>query len=167
MKISLSEAAGLLEHLCDNIANSDQVDHTLELFFKTYMNNLSESVDRRISYIKYAESQIKMATEMRDSWDARIKRFNAVIERIKVNTIETMKGNPSIPYKGSFGSLSIRRNAQPSLVIQSEKELFYQKEFIIEKREINRAALKTSLLAGTNIPGASLEYGEHLRIQIK
>ncbi len=166
-KISFAEAATTLEHLCDQIDNADVIADNIQTIFKQSTDDLSAAVNRRISYLKYAESQLEGAKKMRDTWNARATKFVKVIERIKADTMATMKANPNLPYKGTLGVFSIRKNSQPSLIIDNETFVRCCADFIQVKEEIDKVSLKVALLNGQEITGVRLEYGEHLRIGVK
>ncbi len=166
-KISFAEAAMTLEHLCDQIDSADVIADNIQTIFKQSTDDLSAAVNRRISYLKYAESQLEGAKQMRDKWNERATKFVKVIERIKTDTMATMKANPHLPYSGSMGKFSIRRNSQPSLIIEDDSYLRCNADWLEVKEEINKTAVKKALLDGQEITGVRLEYGEHLRIGVK
>ncbi len=166
-KISFSEAAITLERLCDEIDQSDLIADNVITIFKQSAEDLSSAVDRRLAYLKYAEAQIVTAKDMYDKWKDRADKFARVVERIKADTLATMKANPNLPYKGMLGAFRIQRNSQPSLIIEDEAVLLESSTWTIEKVELDKAQIKKALMGGIEIPSARLEYGEHLRIGVK
>lgn len=167
--ISFLEAAIELERLCDKVDSIDEITPVIEKIFSAATSDLSESVDRRISFIKYAESQIESGKTMRDQWDARIKRFERILNDIKHQTTEVMKSSPNLPYKGQLGSLKVQKNSVPSLVFENAdhfmRQYFYS-VYVDHVPKINNAEVKKYLQAGEILEGTKLEYGEHLRISI-
>lgn len=164
-KISFLDAANHLEQICDKVDSIDEIDKEIEGLFTEATSDLSESVDRRIYFIKYAESQIIAAKKMREEWDSRVKRFEAMIIKIKQSTIETMKAFPNLPYKGETGSFRIQKNSVPSIRIWDEGII--PEDYYIISRAVSRALIKGAIDAGFNVDGVSVEYGEHLRIGLK
>lgn len=166
MKISFAEAANSLENICNEIDNLADIDEAIQLVFKETVDELAHAVDRRISYLEYADSQIYIAKKMRDSWVERIRKFETITQRIKSSTIETMKLNPNLPYKGELGSFRVQKNTQPSLIIRKEEALWMNPDWHKLESVLDKAAIKRDLLNGSVTEGAYLEYGDHLRIKL-
>lgn len=165
-KLSFSEAAADLEILCEQIDDGADINQLVTQLFNRAQDELKDAVDRRIKFIKYAESQVVIAKEMRDEWAARAKRFEKAMEYIKNNTKEVIKANPNIPYKGTIGGFKLYKNSQPSLKLIDEvfDELDYVK--VVEETVFESDRLRQDLKDGKIVMGASLEYGEHLRISL-
>ncbi len=165
--ISFAEAAQSLERLCEEIDNLPQLDDAIQAEFKDTKEELSKQVDRRISYIKYAESQIDISKNMRDEWIARVRKFELMLQRLKANSLDVIKSNPGLPYKGSYGYLRAQKNSHPTLILDDEDFLLETTGYQKEKIELDKHAIKIDLENGIEIPGARLIYGEHLRIGVK
>lgn len=161
--ISLHEAASNLERICDNIDSVDDISAELQSAFVEAGQDLASSVDRRISYIKYCESQIDAARNMREEWDDRAKKFETILDRIKQDAIAAIKANPNLPYKGMLGKLRVQKNSTPTLVLT---ESFCAGIYNVDKviTSLDKKAIIEDLKQGEEIPGAKLEYGEHLRV---
>lgn len=183
-KLSFAEAAGDLERICQQIDNQEEtIEETLHEIFTQARDTLMEAVDRRIKYIKYTESQVRLAKEMRDEWSDRAQRLEKALEYIKDDTKAVIKENPGIPFRGSLGSVKIYKNATPSLRIEPDSlKLAKQTHEIVEYagtlapmeyvemkevRVLNKEKLKNDLKAGKEIPGISLEQGDHVRITLE
>lgn len=165
-KLSLAEAAAALEYLCEHIESLESLDAEIQNLFSEAHGSLKDCVDRRIKFLKYAESQVMLAKQMRDEWAKRALRFETAIERIKANTIAVMKANPDVPYKGDLGAFKIQKNSVP--VLEMPEDWDKDPTYFIEKRylSLDKEKLKADLKAGKEIPGVSLRYGEHLRMSI-
>ncbi len=163
--ISFYDAATNLERICEDIDYADDITQELKDVFAEANDNLTTAVDRRISYIKYCESQIDAALNMREEWNDRAKKFQKILERIKLETIDTIKANPNLPYRGEMGKLRVQRNSAPTLCID-EANFAPSQNCYIEKisKTLNKQMIIEELKAGNEISGAWLEYGEHLRI---
>lgn len=162
--ISFQEAAANLERICDTIDSAEEISEHLEAAFAGASSEFAYVVDKRISYMKYCESQISSAIDMIDQWTERAQRFQRILDRIKKDTINTVKANPSIPYRGKLGSIRVQRNSVPALVLDEAK--FNGEKYVEVKTVIgiNKTAVIQDLKKGEQIPGAKLEYGEHVRI---
>ena len=169
-KISFAEAALVLEQLCDEVEKAENIEDAFLSKFAESTHDLSEAVDRRISYIKYAESQIALCQQMKEQWHNRSKKFSKIIERLEANTMETIKANRKLLYKGQLGSFNIQKNSMPSLVLDNTDEFMerYSNSIYVDQiPKINNSEIKKYLQAGEVLEGARLEYGEHLRISVK
>lgn len=160
MKISFFEAASQLEAICTTVDSADEITEAIEDIFSVSMTTLSESVDRRIAFLEYAESQIEHAKKRRDKWANRAKQFERALERIKTNTIQVMKNAPDLPYRGELGTLKIQKNSQPSVIVD---ETSLHSDYCNVSYAPNRTRIKEAILDGTEVAGARLEYGEHLK----
>ncbi len=182
-KISLYDAAKELEGICAQVDDleGDEIGELVGELLNRARASSVESVDRRIDYIRFAESQAQMAREMRNTWEKRLRTFERVAESIKANTLSIIKTNPGIPFEGSVEKFRVCKNAQPKLIHPLTIQR-YQTEIIlpdsftpfldeyIETKTIhvlNKEALKKDLKAGKEILGAALELGEHIRIGSK
>lgn len=165
--ISFAEAANYLENLCLEIDNAEEIDAAMQMLFQDSAQELAHQVDRRISFIKYAESQVDAAKKMRDEWQERADKFDAMIDRIKSNTVSTIKANPGVPYKGKLGALRVQKNSVPSLVIDDEESLLSIQRYQRRPIYLDKGAVKRDLEQDLIVHGARLEYGEHLRIGVK
>lgn len=163
--ISFFEAANTLEYLCEQIDKGIEIDEELRNTFTEYKEDLEKQVDRRISYIKYCQSQINTANEMQMKWNERKLRFQEIMEKVKIDTVLTMKANPGVPYRGSLGKLAIYKNSQPTLKIEKDAYLgnYYHSRWV---EELDRGRLINELKEGKEVGGVTLEYGDHMRILI-
>lgn len=163
-RLSFADAAAELEILCEHIESLDELDTAIHAAFSRSQDSLKDSIDRRIKFLKYAESQVAIAKGMRDEWSKRAFRFETTIERIKADTLGVMKANPDLPYKGTIGGFKRYKNSVPSLEMDEnwaeDPSYFVTKTISSLDKERLRADLKT----GKEIPGVSLRYGEHVRV---
>lgn len=166
--ISFFEAANTLEYLCEQIDSGIEIDHSLREAFAEHQDNLEKQVDRRISYIKYCQAQINTANEMKSKWNERMVHFQRILEKIKEDTHMCLKAHPHLPYRGTLGRFKIYKNASPLLKIDDHK-IDAIKEYYYEKTEqiLDRQRLVEDLKQGKEVAGATLEYGDHLRILIQ
>ncbi len=161
---SFFEAATDLESLCDKIDNSPEITEDIKHMFEDAKSSLQQAVDRRISYVKYCESQIQSAKTNRDDWAKRAQRFEKILASIKEDTIATINANPSLPFRGTMGALIIQKNSVPSLnVDETSVAMKYWNKIPV----LNRELIKRDLMAGEKVKGASLVQGHHLRIGLK
>lgn len=182
-KITFREAAEDMERLCDQIDDleGDQIGVLVQELLKRSQENLADSVDRRISFIRYCESQEAKAREMRNVWETRLRKFEKLQEKIRLDTLATMKANPGISFSGTDEKFRVQKNSQPKLIhpLSVHKEQFevveidsfttLMHEYVLEKTVyiLDKEALKKDLKSGKNITGSSLEIGEHIRIGMK
>lgn len=165
-RISFSQAASDLEHICDTIDNlEDDIGPIIEKLFSERIESFSESVDRRIKYIAYLDSQILLCHENEKDWYLRRQRLQKTLNQIKSRTIETIKANPNLKYKGKLGSFVLRKSAS---VIIDDISLLPQ-EFVQIKSETIplKNDIKQSLKSGKPVSGAKLEERENLQITKK
>lgn len=163
--ISLSHAATRLEYLCEEIDFSEVLTDHLKQDFDEFKDDLGKAVDRRISYIKYCESQIDLAMKNKEEWYERALSFRVILERIKKNAIETIRANPNLPYKGQWGALRVQKNSKSTLIVEDEEKIddsFFETEMIL-----NKGWVREAIEEGKSIEGARLELGEHLRVETK
>ncbi len=165
--ISFSEAATNLEAMCLEIDTAEELTAAIQALFKESVQDLEKSVDRRISYIKYAESQIASAKESANQWVRRQRHFESMLEKIKQNTVEVIKANPGVPYNGSLGALKVQKNPAPSLIIEEGDLEKFPSQYLRTIQTLNRDAVKIDLMSGIEVDGAKLQWGEHLRIGLK
>lgn len=167
MMISFLEAATKLESLCAEIDDAEELTEQLKEEFDRDVENLAETVDKRISFIKYAESQIKLATEMQDQWIIRKKKFQTALESVKNSTMDMMKSAPNLPYKGNLGNFRIQKNSVPTLICN--EEWFLNNDQCL-RASVDLGAVRDRIKRGDDkewpIEVARLEYGEHLRIGV-
>lgn len=169
MKISMQEAAINLERICDEVEHSDQIAPQLESLFHDAQLSLGDAIERRMNFILYAQSQMRHAAKIAHEWRTREKRFEDIIEKIKEDTMETMKKHPHIPFVSTQGSFKVQRNSVPSLVLCDNFTAMAPSEYLVEKTDVSVDCfkLKHDLTEGKQIDGASLKYGEHLRISLR
>jgi hypothetical protein len=169
MKISMQEAAINLERICDDVENCDEIDPQLSSLFHAAELTLGDSIERRMNFLLYAQGQARHAGKLAHEWRNRERRFEYVIEKIKEDTLVTMKKYPNIPFSSMQGSFKIQRNSVPSLELISNFSEVAPLEYIVEKVEavVDCKKLKEDLTEGKQIDGASLKYGEHLRISLR
>lgn len=165
--ISFAEAATSLEALCAEIDTAPELTEAIKDLFVESVADLEKSVDRRISYIKYAESQIVAAKESAHQWVRRQRHFESMLEKIKQNTVEVIKANPGVPYKGNLGVLKVQKNPAPSVVLADDCLERIPSQYIRVIQTVNRDAVKEDLKNGIEVAGAKLEWGEHLRVGLK
>lgn len=162
--ISFFDAASELEGLCDRIDALDELDPQVSAIFINYRSNLCAAIDKRISFINYAQSQSLLAKERGNEWHKRHKKFERIIEKLKDDTINVINSSPNLPYVGTLGTLKVQNNSMPSVVL--EENILNSEYFKIIKTP-DRQRVKDDLLNGVKVKGASLEYGKHLRIHLK
>lgn len=182
-KLSFRECAEDMERLCDQIDDLEGEELgvlVLELLDRS-KHTLQESVDRRIAFIRYCESQEAKARELRNAWEARLRKFEKLTEKIKTDTLETMKANPGVPFHGTHEKFRVQKNSQPKLVhpltLRKEQiEVVEIDEFaplldtFIESKIVHvlrKDLLKDAIKQGFKQTGVSLEIGEHIRIGVK
>lgn len=163
--ISFYEASQRLEYMCDAVDSTEITDELIKDFAEC-KEDFSSAVDQRISYIKYCESQIDLATKMQNEWHDRASKFKNIIARIKQNTIDTINANPNLPYKGKLGSVRIQKNSVPALRYD-EDDFLHNERYRKISYSVDTQMLTRDLKQGIPVPGASLEWGEHLRISVK
>lgn len=161
--ITMTDAAGALERLCDEMENISDITEQVQALFAEKSLKLSEAVDRRIRYIEYLKSQIAHADMVAMNWDIRKKKMELVLDKLKEDTIQVVKSS-TVPMIGEIGRLKVVKNSVPTVVVDENDEdlkLFYTREKLT--RILDKTAIRQDLLSGIQIRGAKLEYGEHLR----
>lgn len=158
-------AIEMLSEYFDPVPDQGAIQDTiLAELLKQREEDFTHTVDRRIKFIKYVESQLEAAKGELERWKKRRDKMEALLEAIKKDTIDVMHANPSLSYKGELGTLKVQRNSQPSLVLTGGFEA--PKDYIRLDPVLDRAKLKTALIQGAVIPGAELKHGEHLRVTV-
>src|SRR3990167_1395036 len=102
-KISFADAALEVERICDEIEDLEEIDERVSSLFSEAIENLSETVDRRVRFLDYLDSQIKQATENVDIFHHRKKILEKTKDQVKQRTVETIKANPKLKFKGTLG----------------------------------------------------------------
>ena len=181
-KLSFADAAFEMERICEQLDEVEDIGVLIQEVFNNAKDDLKSAIDRRIKFIKYAESQILIAKDMRDQWATRAERFEKTIEQLKKNTIDVMKANPALPYKGTIGAFKIYKNSQPSMTFDYDTVELSRRNIevvdrmgtcapseyvtIQEVRILDKARLKEDIKNGKEVAGVSLEYGEHVRMNL-
>lgn len=165
-RLDFSEASSLLEAMCADLENGDAPDFET---FKFAEGMLSNAVDKRIEYLHYADSQIEKAKVMAAQWSKRRRNFETLVENIKVEIFDAIKANPNLPYKGTLGSFKIQKNPTCKLHFAASipPSVDHFPDYVRTVKELDTGAMRADLQAGKEIPGASLEYGEHLRLTLE
>lgn len=161
--ISMSDAASDLERLCDDLENLPGLSIQVQELFAEKQDILAEAVDKRIRYMEYLKSQIDHTEHMVDKWNKRYSHLVQILDAIKSEALFLAKSS-SVPLKGSLGKFKVVKNSRPTLQITDEnhEDLANYKKVIV-KTAIDKDALKDDILAGKEITGVSLVFGEHLR----
>lgn len=161
-KISFFDAASELERICEKIDTIEELDKELTEQFDQKLLSMKEMVDKRARYLLYAESQIKAAERLEFSWATRKKSFTKAYERIKANTLHTMKCYPDTHFNGTLGGFRIQKNPKKLVIDETklDKDEWYIANLV---RTPNKEAILKALVAGDTIEGARIEQGEHVR----
>lgn len=166
LKITFEDAAVQLERLCEQVNSLTEITPFIQELFSESKEDLASAVDRRIRFIRYAESQIPYSEKMAKDWKRRAKSFETIVDSVERNTIEFMKAYPDLPYVGALGSLRVQKNP-PKLVFDNEDE-FREKntEFLLVKHtvDIDKDRIRKLLNEGKSIEGVRFEQGDQLRI---
>lgn len=161
MKISFADAASELEDLCQKIDKAEEIGPLLQSLFEERHESFVDSVDRKIRYRAYLESQINKAMEISEAWQIRANNLSNIKEKLDYLIFNTIKANPNLKFQGRLGGFRLQKS-NPKLVID---EKILASQFFIEHKltKPNRNAILTALDAGETVEGAHLEQGEHLR----
>ncbi len=166
-RLSFADAANELENLCQQIDETEEnLGELVSQLFNRAQDTLKDSIDRRIKFIKYAESQIIVAKDMRDEWAHRAQMFEKTIEYIKENTKQVIKMNPGLPMKGNIGGFKLYKNSMPSLHILPGARIPDQ-YWLYPMPVIDKVKMRDDLKKDIAVEGAFLEYGEHVRIGLE
>lgn len=161
-KISFADAASELESLCETIDNLDDIGPLISRLFEEKKESLADSVDRRLRYRYFLESQIAKAEEIELAWNSRKETLQRIRNHLNNHTLMTMKANPGLKFNGALGGFRIQKSP-PKLILEESK---IAKEYIIEETvtKPDRVAIFSLLKSGIPVEGAHLEQGEHIRI---
>lgn len=159
--ISLSDAAEALERICDTVSSADEITEEMLNLFQINQQNVAQEVDRAFRYKAYLESQAEYAQKMSVMWDKRNVKMLTMLEKLKASSLAVAKSS-AIPLKGEMGKIQIRRNSVPS--VDYDQSLVPYEYIRTESNSwVDTPILKRDLLAGKEIEGASLKWGEHVR----
>lgn len=181
-KVSFFSAAVTLSELCDRVDSEEELNEAFLAEFENATQSLEESIDRRKYVYQEAEFYIKAARDRKKSLDATIKKLVLIQDRIERRTKEMIEAEPNLPYRDSLGNkLSVRKNSQAALNInldfrESRSISNILDDTITNLLEIspkyiktvtfsilNTEQVKADLVAGAELPWASLQWGTHLR----
>ncbi len=177
-KLPLVVAAELVERACADIDAADdtkKIDAFLVEAFNDAVGELSDCVDRRIGFDRWAKIQIKAATEAYRFYRHRKKLIEAVHKRFKARTADDMAAHPETPYRGNLGKISLVANQGSVEYVFGENEELSQQlvdafgipgEYLRPPKityKINTALVKQELEAGKTFLWAKMKEGYHVR----
>lgn len=112
----IGDAARDLEDIFDEIENAEELDAKLQDRFKETIEALSHQVDKRLSYLDYAQTMAAQAKEKAELWTKRRKRFEQVIDYVKSDAKEWIK-RLGIPLTGFDGAMKLVKNSKPTVIL--------------------------------------------------
>lgn len=167
--ISMSDAARDLEVICEAVTEVDDITPLIAELFESRKLDLAQSVDQRIRWLEYLDSQITHCDKIAKMWADRKSSVQKVLDRIKLKTMEEIKSfsdekGSTVPMVGSLGGFKIVKNSKPTLIVDENDEDI-KGFYTVEKVEtvIDKAALRQDLMNGIKMKAARLHHGEHLR----
>ena len=160
------------------------LDEAMVKLFTDQRLDLASAVDRRICFFDLCQKHIDSLKEIAKQYELTAKRLELGLEKIKDDTLEIMKTNPDVPYKGELGRLQVQDNASAAVEVflDTTKKSFIN---IVDPADIEKAQIpdkflathkyytlviaevKKALESGEEIPWAKLRKGQHLRIYRK
>lgn len=160
--ITLSDAAEALERICDTVSSADEITEEMLNLFQINQQNVAQEVDRAFRYKAYLESQRDYALSMEVKWGNRKEKMEQLLDKLKHAALAVAKST-QVPLKGDHGKITIRKNSRPSinyeLGFRPDPEYVRTRSFT----SLDKDKMREDLEAGKEIPGASLEWGEHVR----
>lgn len=182
-KISLAEAARELEAVCDKISESDEYDVHLQAAFSDALNELSSSVDRRISFITYLDGAVDQAKNIEKMWQKRRRILERMLDRLKEYTLQNMLMEPNIYFRGKLGELKVRTAGLAKMHLKGVldqvdgkfidetdeatlKTLNPYKRFLKPGFILDRGLLKQALERGEKLEDAMIEKGKSVQVKI-
>jgi hypothetical protein len=161
MKISFVDAASELEELCQKIDNAEEIGPLLQQLFEQRHESFIDSVDRKIRYRAYLESQMQKANHLASVWDSRSHSLAMILSDLNNIIVNTIKANPNLKFQGRLGGFRLQKS--PKKLILDEEKLASQ--FFSEQKitKPNKELIMEYLNCGSEVEGARFEQGEHLR----
>lgn len=166
----ISEAAEL-EALFAELDPNDQ--ESLQLFYQK-LDELKQAegakVDRWVWYLKKLENEVKFLKEQEAELATIRRRAERKLEEGK-NYLLLLHSGGQIPQKlkGASSTISIQKNSQPSVDVQSDPGEWEPKYWHLRQvtYSANRKAIAQTLAEGSDIPpGCIVETGNHVRLNL-
>lgn len=148
-------------------------------FVTNPLEDFASAVDRRIMVMKNLKAQVTQFEETIRAFDAVKKKLEAIHERIQGSTMSFMRQNPTLEFRGRYGSLGIQTNGgsiplkykapiAPSKIDRVVDPAHYPEDWLEEQRVfILKPGFENEIRAG-RITHPLIEpqpRGEHLRLK--
>lgn len=165
--LRFDEAAAELLILCDRIDASEEIDDCLIEEFTDRKTDVALAVDYQKALYAKVVAEIGVYKTYRDSVTTKIKQLCNLRDRIVATTKAVVEANPTVTFRDSLGrKLSVLPNPTPKVVLAPEAlagNQFSEYTRTITKYEPDVEKIKETLLSGTELSWAKLEYGTQLR----
>ena len=165
--LRFDEAAAELLILCDRIDASENIDNCLINEFTDRQTDLALAVDYQKALYAKVQAEIGVYKAYRDSVTEKIKQLQNLRDRIVETTKAVLQANPSVVFRDSLGKkLSVITNPTPKVLLAPEAlagNQFSEYTRTITRYEPDIEKIKETLLSGTELGWAKLEYGTQLR----
>lgn len=179
--VQLKWATNALAELCGAIDDGADLDQTIISTFSDLKSDLTNRVGDVVSFIEFCNGAIERSKQARDVWAERARKLEHVLEKTKALVLETMHGNPELPYTSPIGRLALQKNP-PRVDTDLELRIATVRNVVtaddIEKHKIESRFVKstivqhlaaedvkTALEQGETLPWARQVQGQHLRIR--
>jgi hypothetical protein len=167
--VPMYEAAAELASLCKRIEDGEDLDQLLLTTFDRATASLSESIDRRRAFVRELKSKIDLAKDFKRQIQAQQKVCERILDRLKEQTLQLLKDEPDLPWKGSLGGKMSIGRAKESLrfdtsiedALMGEVNIKYLSKIV--KYEWNKEAILEDLEKGIDLPWVRLEKTEYVR----
>lgn len=173
-KPSLKEVAQTPNSLAHLAAEATEISRMLmesngeltpELESRLMINEqaLLTKADGYIYIIEELESQSALWKRRKDACAALQKRFETQVERLKSRIKEAMRLMGKTEVTGSLYKFQLRKS-QPRLVIIHDDEIPADCKMIVQTTVVDKEKVKSALISGLDVPGATLEESGSLFI---
>lgn len=180
-RITLKDAVTDLEVVMAEIDDAAEITDALLTRFEAGRNSVAEKVDGWILYLDSLKGMQAALKERHERVRDALKKTEALQKRLREYVAFQLASHPSVPFKGTEGSLYLRKNpgalkisydlpdktvygVVPHEIVGREPSMLPYLdsiEFVI----LNKEKLKADIEAGMVFPWAKIEQGAHVRIK--
>jgi len=175
--VPLAQAAQALSEITRQIDEGADLNATILAQFSNARLDLATGVDFTVGMLRFLEGNVQACKAARDAYIARANQLEQMAKAWKEATIGVMQKNPDLPYAGTLGRLAIQKNP-PSLKLTFETQscsttitdetllaVGISPKYVQPVYKLLTDVVKADLKAGIQIPWASTDQGNHLRIR--
>ena len=160
LAVLASEAADISRMLMES---SGELSPELETRLSINEQSLLAKADNYNFIIEEMEAQSALWKRRKDACAAQQKKFETQIDRLKGRIKEAMKIMNRTEVSGSLYKFQIRKS-QPKLVIVDETKIPNDCKMIVQTTVVDKEKVKSALVAGLDVPGATIEESGSLYV---